>query len=546
MATLAKLVVKLITDATEFSSGMDAASKRLDKLGSQLTTIGTKMTLGVTVPLVAAGRKAVQYASDLEETRNKVGVVFGSMSEDVLKFADGSARSLGMSENAALDYASTYGSILKNMGLAEDQVADMSRSLVGLTADYASFHNLEPAEVFEKIKSGLVGASIPLIALGKDLRITEVQAYAMANGIGSANGELTNSELALARYGLLLAQSGDEIGDFTRTSDGLANSSRILKAEIENTMASFGEVLIPTVTTALQALIPILEWFNDLPKGVKQGIVVFLAFAAALGPVLTVVGTLLQLLASVAGLFGAKGALAGAGTFFIKMIGPGLITIFKGIGVGITGVSGPVLVLIAALIALGFVIVKFGPQAWETVKMLAQIGAVLGKQFLEKLKGAAKAVGEWLGNMIRNIGKAAPSFIAAGKQLMAGFVQGIRSFAAQLIEAVLKPVRYVIDQVKKMLGVASPSKVFAAIGQNIMAGLAQGIEGAALQPIQASVTAVDRTIPAVEGMRSTANGTREVHIGEIRIYGDLSDGAKKDLRIQMRGIAEQVFGEAVA
>lgn len=545
MATLAKLVVKLVTDITDFSGGLDQAAKKWQSIGGQMTAIGDKMTLGVTAPLVAAGTAAVKFASDLEETRNKTRVVFGEMAEQVLAMGNTAADSMGMSENAALSYAATYGSILKNMGLTEDQVAEMSTALTQLTADYASFHNLKPEEAFEKIKAGLVGSSEPLLSLGKDLRVAAVQAYAMQNGIGAAGGELTNQELALARYGALLAQSNDEMGDFARTSDGLANSTRTFRAQLEDTFASFGEILIPTVTDFLQALIPMLKFFNDLPQPVKQAIIYFGMFLAAIGPILSVGGRLLSLGGGILKLFGAKGALAAAG--------PAIASGFSGAAAAAGGFIAtigaaalPVIALIAAITALGFALVKFGPQAWETVKMLAAISAALLKQALLAVGQLGESILDLLGNIVSGIGRWVRTFWDAGKALITGFVQGAQSVAWQLVETVLRPIRYIIDQVRKLLKLGSPSRVFAEIGQNMMLGLAEGIEQAAARPLRATVTAVNGTVPAVtaaEGMG--AGGRREVHIGEIRIYGDLSDGAKRALRTEMRGIAEQVFGEAV-
>src|SRR5665648_812778 len=123
MATLAKLVVKLITDVTEFSKGMDTAVQKYAKIGKSMQSIGDSMTKGVTLPLLAAGTAAVKFASDLSETRNKTATVFGDMSDQVMEMGKNSAKAMGMSENASLGFASTFGAIEKNMGLTTDPVS---------------------------------------------------------------------------------------------------------------------------------------------------------------------------------------------------------------------------------------------------------------------------------------------------------------------------------------------------------------------------------------------------------------------------------------
>lgn len=542
MATLAKLVVKLITDVTEFSKGMDTAVQKYAKIGASMQSIGDKMTKGVTLPLLAAGTAAVKFASDLSETRNKTAVVFGEMADQVMAMGKESALAMGMSENASLGFASTFGAIEKNMGLSTDQVADMSIKLTQLTADYASFHNLKPEEAFEKIKAGLVGSSEPLISLGKDLRQGAVEAYAMANGIGENGRQLSIQELALARYGLLLSQSTDELGDFARTSDGLANSTRIVKAEFENVLAGFGESLLPIATDLMKSLIPILDWFNNLDPAAKKGIVSMLMFVAALGPVMSVGGRVLQLGKWLTGVLGAKG-LVGA---FSKLVP---LTVSAGgatgsLGGALAAAALPVVGLIAAIGLLIVVIKRFGPEAWNSAKML---GYIIGKFLVETVGGGlvnvTNLILNWLKNLPAKISGFGKNFFAAGRNMMIGLINGIKSAAVAMIQAVLQPVAYVIEQVKRMLHISSPSKVFAGIGQNMMLGLAQGIEQYAPKSIDASITAVSGSVGGVmpAGIGTGGRSGIIVEFKEINIQGDLSESSKKSLRAEVKDIFTTEF-----
>lgn len=538
MATLGQLVVKLITDVTEFSKGMDTAAKKMTEVGQKMTDIGRGMTMGVTLPLVAAGTAAVKFASDLEETRNKTRVVFGSMADSVMRFGKSASDSLGMSENAALSFASTYGSILSNMGLAEDQVSDMSMALTQLTADYASFHNLKPEEAFEKIKAGLVGSSEPLIGLGKDLRQASVQAYALKAGIAAAGEAMTPTQLAMARFGLLMEQSKKETGDFARTSDGLANSMRILQGQLEDTLASFGEILIPVVVDFLQALIPVLRWFNELPQPVKNGIVYLLAFAAAVGPILTVLGTLLTIGGKVAAFFGAGGALSGALSGLTGAIGSAWAAI-SGFVASIGAAALPVIALVAAIGALIAVLVAFGPQAWNTIKLIFEIGLALQHLAARELGRFLNRLIGWVRQVAEGIGRFAQTFYAAGRNLMVGLVNGAASVAWKLVEIVLKPIYYIIAEVKRVLGIRSPSRVFAEYGRQMMEGLAKGVESYGMVPVQATVESV-RGVESGFGRELSGGGAfvrggkgMTVEIGQITIQGDLSESQKKALKREM-------------
>jgi phage-related minor tail protein len=56
----------------------------------------------------------------------------------------------------------------------------------------------------------------------------------------------------------------------------------------------FGKELIPIAIDLMKALIPILKWLSDLPKPVKDAILVFMGLAAAIGPVLLVLGSVVS------------------------------------------------------------------------------------------------------------------------------------------------------------------------------------------------------------------------------------------------------------
>jgi hypothetical protein len=301
---------------------MKNASKKLSKVGDEMTSIGNKMTIGVTLPIVAAGVASVKAASDLNESLNKVDVVFGSASESVLKFAKNAATGLGMSENSALQAAGTFGNLFTSMGLGQSKSAELSTSLTQLASDLASFNNISPDEALQKLQSGIVGEAEPLRSLGVNINDAAVKAKAMELGLGGANGALTDQEKILARYALIMDQTKNAQGDFARTSDGLANSTRTLKAQFEDTLASFGQALLPLATKLISALIPILDWFNALPDSAKNTIVTVLMVVAAIGPLLSALGQIISVGGSIVGLFGTGGALAS--------IGPALAGIFSG------------------------------------------------------------------------------------------------------------------------------------------------------------------------------------------------------------------------
>jgi len=168
-----------------------------------------------------------------------------------------------MSENAALAAAATYGNLFRSMGMTEELSATMSINLVKLAGDLASFNNLDPTEVFEKLRAGLTGEAEPLKSLGVNINETVIKLKAMELGLSDGKSVLDANSKATAAYALIMEQTSLAQGDFARTSDGLANQQRILTAQMEDLSAAAGETLTP-------AVIILVTLLNDLTDSEKK------------------------------------------------------------------------------------------------------------------------------------------------------------------------------------------------------------------------------------------------------------------------------------
>src|SRR5512137_2446889 len=134
MALLSKLLVALGLDSSDYAKGLDdaekkaststaAIGKKLEGIGDSMTRAGKTMTAGITVPLVAMGALSLDAASDLEESMNKVNVVFGKSAGEIQAWAKTAAESLGMSTQQALEAAGTFGNLFTAMGMGQGPAA---------------------------------------------------------------------------------------------------------------------------------------------------------------------------------------------------------------------------------------------------------------------------------------------------------------------------------------------------------------------------------------------------------------------------------------
>ncbi len=100
-----------------------------------------------------------------------------------------------------------------------------------------------------------------------------------------------------------------------------------------------------------------------------------------------------------------------------------------------------------------------------------------------------------------------------GEEIIDGLFQGITNAWGRMIEKFKNLVALLPDVVKKILGIASPSKVFAAIGEQSMAGLALGFEagaGAATGALLASLEEVINALAAWANAQNALNGSKNI------------------------------------
>lgn len=216
--------------------------------------------------LAAAAGPAIAAASDLGENLSKVGVIFGDSAKEIEDFASSAATSLGQSKNAVLQAAGTFGTFGKAAGLGGKDLADFSNNFTALASDLASFNNTTPEEAINAIGSALRGESEPLRQYGVLLNDAKLKAAALELGIYSGSGALTDQQKILAAQKVIYDETGDAQGDFARTSDGLANSQRQLKAQMEDLQVSIGQALLPVVEAVLPLVKDFAQWAADNPQ----------------------------------------------------------------------------------------------------------------------------------------------------------------------------------------------------------------------------------------------------------------------------------------
>lgn len=232
----------------------DHTNKSTDAFSRLAKAIGLAMIARKALDTIKTG---IDYASDLAEVQNVVDVTFGSATEAINSWSKECLAAYGMNEVSAKRYAGTIGAMLKSSGLAGDAIVDMSKDMVGLAGDMASFYNLDLETAFEKIRSGISGETEPLKQLGINMSVANLEAYALSQGITTAYNEMSQAEQVMLRYNYLMSTTADAQGDFARTQDSYANQTRLLSESWLEFTGIMAEQLLPVLTT-------IVSWLNNI------------------------------------------------------------------------------------------------------------------------------------------------------------------------------------------------------------------------------------------------------------------------------------------
>lgn len=232
----------------------DHTNKSTDAFSRLAKAIGLVMIARKALDTIKTG---IDYASDLAEVQNVVDVTFGSATEAINSWSKECLAAYGMNEVSAKRYAGTIGAMLKSSGLAGDAIVDMSKDMVGLAGDMASFYNLDLETAFEKIRSGISGETEPLKQLGINMSVANLEAYALSRGIKTSYNEMSQAEQVMLRYNYLMSTTADAQGDFARTQDSYANQTRLLSESWLEFTGVMAEQLLPVLTT-------IVSWLNNI------------------------------------------------------------------------------------------------------------------------------------------------------------------------------------------------------------------------------------------------------------------------------------------
>ena len=290
--------------------------------------------------LAAASSNANTNVSMMGETFKYAAPVLGSLGYS----AEDSAIAIGLMANAGIK-SSQAGTALRaaitNLAKPTGTVAAaMEQYGISLTDSSGKMYSLR--ELMEQLRQKLGGLS----------EAEQAQAAASLFGKEAMSGMLAiinGSPADFEKLSNAIDTCSDTVDGYNGTTekmaavmqDNLAGQVTILKSQLEELAISFSDILMPTIRSVVSRIQDLVDKLNQLDPQTKETIAKIALVAAALGPMLVVLG---KTISSVGTVFSAISKLPAL--FSAVQSGIGAVT-------GALGVSlGPLLAIIAAIAAL--------------------------------------------------------------------------------------------------------------------------------------------------------------------------------------------------
>lgn len=432
-------------------------SSTAGKVGDAAGSIAGKMT-PVTLAIAGAGAAAIEMSSDYSESLNKVEVAFKNNAKEVENWSKTTLDKFGIAGGTALDMAATFGDMGTSMGFTTGEASKMGMELVGRAGDLASFKNIS-IEVAKTALNGVYsGETESLKQLGVVMTQANLQEYAYSHGIQKKIEDMTQAEQVQLRYNYVMDATKNSQGDFARTSDGTANSTRVLGESVKELSATFGQQLLPIITPLIQRATELIKEFSQFGDGTKKTILIILSLIAAIAPIAGLISGIATIVGAVTAVIGTISGAIGLLTGTLTVATPAA-TALAGAITFITGPIGLTIIAITALVA-GFIYLwthcegfrNFWIGLWNSIKEVTKAFVDFLVNFFTVIIPGAwnsvvsffKGIPVWFSNLWTSVKTSTESIWNGVKNFFSVVWNGIKEFFFTVWNAIVAGVMVIV------------------------------------------------------------------------------------------------------
>jgi tape measure domain-containing protein len=462
-------------------------SKTLTKdVSDSMTSLGQKMSLGITAPLLALGRAAVNAAKDFDSLKRGLTAVSGSSAETErqLKRLREVAKLPGLSFEQAVEGSTRLQAAGLSARLAERSLKAFGNALatVGKGSSELAGVNLALSQIVSK---GKVSAEeINQIAE----RVPQIRRI-MISAFGTADTEILQKAKITSQQ-FIQAIVG-ELERLPKVTGGIANSFENFNQTMRNSLVELGNAILPDLMRGMAELEKGIknatQWWKSLDAETRQNIIRFAEFAAIAGPVVLALGSIVG---AVNSLIGAIGTLKTVSLFLRT---PG----------GLVGAGA-----IAALVGVTKVVRDLHNATKNSTANAADRDA-------KERQGNPKGYWQNQINAAKNrlIGQTDPAIISANQRMIARAEAELKKSTQAAVASPLGPP------------VPSPEqRMNDALKEQLRAQVKASQQAAAAQKAEAEQR---KRETAARKAQSAAERQRRIRIGHAQAFSDLGDANER-------------------
>jgi len=262
-----KEIADINKDIKILEGNVESLDKTSDGLGNTLGSIGKVLVGAFAVKsILNFGEHLLEVGTESEAFEKRAQTVFGNSLEIVEKFAEQSAKSLGLTEVGFLGAAAAIGDILVPLGLSRERAAEMSVEAVKLGGALKEFtgDSRSAAEISNIVARSLTGEVEGLKTLGVVIDQTSIQFKDLVKSKQVDLGLTQQQAKAEAIFQIAIDSSGDALKSFETNTNSLARQQAILTATLEEQTEHLAELLTPAFLAALKGINSFSKTTKDL------------------------------------------------------------------------------------------------------------------------------------------------------------------------------------------------------------------------------------------------------------------------------------------